>query len=134
MDHQKEKPSIIVELNGKKVCKAGICGDGTLDASVRLIDSQAKDDQLANLIMLDVMGISDKKVYTWFHDHKNLKIGDEIKIKIVQSDEIDEPIEVKSIDDCVLNPPWWKFWKRKRFFVSKSQKTSIEASKSDEAE
>ena len=111
--HQKDEPSIIVEINGKEVCKAGICGDGVLDASLKLINMNAAEN-LSDQIHCHIGGLFDKEFFTWYYDDKNLKVGDEITIKIVDLKKIDEPIEVSSIDDCILNPPWWKFWKKNK--------------------
>ena len=111
--HQKNKPSIIVKINGKEVCKAGICGNGSLNSSLHCNDILADNGELLDPITFDVSGIFDNEYYTWFWSEK-LKTGDEITIKIADLDEIDEPIEVSSIDDCILNQPWWKFWKKNK--------------------
>ena len=112
--HQKDKPSIIVEINGKEVCKAGICGNGTLNTSITLMNLETKKEGLLDNINCHILGLFDEEIYTWYYDDKKLKIGDEITIKVVKLEEIDEPIEVSSIDDCILNPPWWKFWKKNK--------------------
>ena len=113
----KAKPSITFEINGKHVCKAGICGDGVLDASLKILNLKTKDMDIRSPgrdVIFHVGGIFDDEYYTWLHDEK-LKVGDEITIKIVDSEMIDDPIEVSPVGDFKkeFSPTWWKFWKSK---------------------
>ncbi|GEM_PF-4742746 len=114
-NHQNDKPSFTVHLNGKRICRAGICGDGDLCATLRIGNIKTRDSIIHNYVTCSILGLFDKKFHTWFHD-ENLKIGDEITIKIEKLDSIDEPIEIKDVDKDMLemekslNKPWWKFW------------------------
>jgi predicted RNA-binding protein with RPS1 domain len=71
-----------VSLNGKRLCVAGIGKDGYISAYVTY-RSEPNDT------WIDVIGlIASKKIYVrWLR--KNLRIGDEVQIKIVDRRSVD---------------------------------------------
>ncbi len=115
-NHQNDKPSLIVHINGKRICSAGICGDGALHASLHVGNLKTKNGSIFDKITCSIAGIFDKKHHTWFYD-ENLKPGDEILIKIEKLDSIDEPKEISDVDKDMIDmenslyKSWWKIWK-----------------------
>jgi len=73
-----------VHLNGTALCTAGIGADAVLNAIVNVIGRDHGYD-----MMLRVGGLENDEFLTWStHD---LRIGDEIRIRIVETDAIDSP-------------------------------------------
>jgi hypothetical protein len=74
-----------VYLNGKKLCLAGVGEDGVLSAIVSLGRGEGN-------LCLDVGGLltGTHDYVTWI-GQEPLAVGDKIEVKIVKSDEVDEP-------------------------------------------
>ena len=83
-----------VSLNGKKVCLAGIGDDGVLSAIVNWVAG----DRAADLF-LEVGGLVNpiREHVAWL-EQKPLRVGDEIRIKIVETTSTDKPIKKHRID------------------------------------
>ena len=75
-----------VYLNDKKLCVAGIGEDGVLDVIVDYVGGHV------NQTSLSVGGlISSREHVRWLQDAA-LKMGDEVRVKVVESHSIDAPI------------------------------------------
>ncbi|HEY0073984.1 MAG TPA: hypothetical protein VGB77_07780 [Abditibacteriaceae bacterium] len=87
-----------VYLNGKRICVAGAGDSGFTIANIIVLPKRTGnvegEGRLANL---DVGGRANNEHLQWTDfDKSHLEIGDEVTIKIVESDTADEPIERKA--------------------------------------
>lgn len=81
-----------VSLNGKKLCQAGVGERGVLSAIVNWVAG----DRGADLFM-EVGGLASEEHVAWIRQ-KHLRVGDEIRIKIVEAGSVDRPVEKRRID------------------------------------
>ncbi len=80
-----------VYLNSKKLCLAGIGDDGVLSAITSWV---AGGHYKAADLFLEVGGlISPTREHVNWIKQKPLHLGDEIRVKIVETDSVDGPIE-----------------------------------------
>jgi hypothetical protein len=77
-----------VHLNGDKLCTAGIGRNAVLNAIIDVVGR--KEDYH---MMIRVGGLENNEFLIW--SKRNLRVGDEIKICIVEVDSSDAPIERK---------------------------------------
>jgi hypothetical protein len=83
-----------VYLNGKQLCLAGIGEQGVLSAIV----SWVAGDRGADLFM-EVGGLaSPVREHVAWVKQKRLSVGDEIRVKIVETSSVDKAIEKRRID------------------------------------
>ena len=75
-----------VHLNGKRLCVAGIGDNGVLTAHIAHLVGQYKNE-----LRLEVGGLSlpFKEYVTW--NRRKLKVGDEVRIKIIETTASDSP-------------------------------------------
>jgi|SRR5579862_6905397 len=75
-----------VELNGKRLCVAGIGGDGVLNTMVDYVVHQS-----SSRLHLRVGGLfsSTEEHATW--RHRALKVGDRVTVTIIEADSVDKP-------------------------------------------
>ena len=78
-----------VEVNGKRICVAGVGTNGVLSAITNLVGSPARRGDL----FLDVGGLFSEtdEHATW--THLKLKVGDRIVLKVIETDSVDKPRE-----------------------------------------
>jgi hypothetical protein len=78
-----------VEVNGKRICVAGVGTNGVLSAITNLVGSPARRGDL----FLDVGGLFSEtdEHATWAH--LKLKVGDRIVLKVIETDSVDKPRE-----------------------------------------
>jgi hypothetical protein len=81
-----------VFLNGKKLCLAGIGERGVLTAIVDWV-AQDRGEQLS----VQVGGLANEEHLKWTGP-KRLRVGDEIRVKIVEADSVDRPTQKQAID------------------------------------
>jgi hypothetical protein len=83
-----------VSLNGERLCVAGIDGDGVLNAMVDHVKINARDD-----LRLRVGGLvsATEEHLTWAQ--AGLKVGDEVRVRILEFDSVDEPKRRKLRED-----------------------------------
>ena len=76
-----------IYLNGEKICTAGVGNDGVLSAIVNCITGRSRAD-----LHLQVGGLINpgKEHVSWI-EQKQLTLGDEIRVKVVEADSVDEP-------------------------------------------
>jgi hypothetical protein len=82
-----------VNLNGKRLCLAGIGDDGVLNAMVEHFVGKGWNYQ--TLLVGGLISPTGEHV-TW--KRRRLKIGDEVRIKIVESVSVDRPRERLRLD------------------------------------
>jgi hypothetical protein len=83
-----------VRFNNKTLCVAGVDADGVLTAIVSWVTGKDRDE-----LFLDVGGrISPTSENLAWIRQKRVEIGDEIRVKIVQADSVDEPA-IRERDD-----------------------------------
>ena len=76
-----------VYLNGKRLCVAGIGDDGVLSAHVTSVVGRGRDE-----LWLHVGGlISPKDEHVRWQQHRWLREGDEVRIKVVETGVVDKP-------------------------------------------
>ncbi len=75
-----------VELNGKRLCVAGVGDDGVLNTMVDYVV-----DQRGSRLHLRVGGLLSptEEHLTW--RHLGLKLGDKVAVTIIESDSVDKP-------------------------------------------
>ena len=73
-----------VWVNGEKICLAGV-GDGVLHCIVDAARRRFKSH-------LHVGGLIDNEHVRWTQRDHFLEVGDEVTIKIVEADAVDEPV------------------------------------------
>ncbi|MGO9227886.1 MAG: hypothetical protein ACLQKA_01560 [Bryobacteraceae bacterium] len=80
-----------VFLNGERLCVAGIDGDAVLSAILSSVRIKGSDD-----LDLTVGGLvsTTKEHLTW--TQAGLKVGDEVRVRILESPSADEPKRRKS--------------------------------------
>jgi hypothetical protein len=81
-----------ISLNGKKLCLAGVENRGIVSAIVDCV-AQAGGERLS----LHVGGLANEEHLKWTRI-KRLRVGDEIRVKIVEAASADCPTERKPID------------------------------------
>ena len=78
-------------MNGKKLCLAGIGDDGVLTAITNWVSGGPHD---AADLFVEVGGlVSPSEEHLNWIKQKPLRVGDEIRVKIVETDSVDEPID-----------------------------------------
>jgi hypothetical protein len=80
-----------VSLNGKKLCLAGVGDHGVLSVIVNWVAG----DRGADLFM-EVGGLACEEHVAWIRQ-KHLRVGDEIRVKIVEAGSVDRPIEKRRV-------------------------------------
>ena len=75
-----------VHLNGNRLCTAGIGPDAVLNTIVNVIGRNNDYD-----MMIRVGGLENDEFLVW--SRQDLRIGDEIRIRIVETESIDFPVE-----------------------------------------
>ena len=78
--------AMLVEVNGRRVCLASLAGKGEVHTNVRWL---RKDDHEG--MLLTVMGIDGREAAIW--PTSPIEIGDEVRIKIVETEKADSPIK-----------------------------------------
>lgn len=73
-----------VHLNGNKLCTAGIGGDAVLNTIVGIMARK----HVYNMAVR-IGGLDNNEFLVW--SNRELKVGDEIKIRIIESESIDSP-------------------------------------------
>jgi hypothetical protein len=75
-----------VSLNGERLCAAGIDGDGSLTAILHAVTAKPRDE-----LGLEVQGLvsATEEYVKWAQ--VGLKVGDEVRVRIVESASADEP-------------------------------------------
>ena len=81
-----------VTLNGKKLCLAGVGERGVLTAIVDWV-AQDRGEELS----LQVGGLANEAHLKWTRQ-KRLRVGDEIRVKIVEAASVDKPVKKRPID------------------------------------
>jgi len=101
-----------IYLNRKKLCLAGIGDDGVLSAIVNwVVGDQAVD------LFVEVGGlVSPIREHVAWVKQKPLRVGDEIRVKIVETSSVDKPIKKHRIDPA-------KELKSKKHYVRVMQKS-----------
>jgi hypothetical protein len=84
-----------IYLNGKRLCLAGIGDDGVLNTTV---DSVVGRGRNRNQQTLRVGGLISPTAEYVIWKRRRLKIGDEVRVKIVETASIDRPKERIRID------------------------------------
>jgi hypothetical protein len=83
-----------VSVNGEKVCVAGIRDDGVLTTIVHWAAQQGDE-----AFFLQVGGlISQRKEHTNWINQKPLSVGDNVQVKIIETDVADRPVEQYRLD------------------------------------
>src|SRR2546429_515815 len=77
-----------VFLNGERLCLAGIAGEGSLTIEITDWKPNEMDDP-----RLDVRGFEDltREFLTW--TSALLRLGDEVRLRVLESSSVDEPKE-----------------------------------------
>lgn len=108
-----------IELNGESWCRAGIDGQGVISAMLHWIDVDGQAvtddrDHLRSALSLSVTGYRLERAYTnsealagdepppmthihWRDVRQGLRVGDELRIRIVEADEADDPTETPQL-------------------------------------
>lgn len=92
-----------VEINGERSCLAGVAEFGVLTAIlswVRTPEMIAKEGAEAKKLELHVGGLTESNGgqahVTWLN--KDLLVGDEVRIRIVDTDHCDTPGRIEQVD------------------------------------
>lgn len=88
-----------VHLNGRKLCTAGIGLDAVLNTIVDVVgrkDERMDDDYHK---MIRVGGLENDEFLVWARNE--LRVGDEIRIRIVEGEPFDSPIERKTREEAL---------------------------------
>ena len=80
-----------IYLNSERVCVAGIQGNGVVSAILSSITRPEK-----SWSELDVGGLSHRNEHVRWVD-RELAVGDEVRIKVVDAASADEPVERQSV-------------------------------------
>jgi hypothetical protein len=78
-----------VHLNGRRLCIAGLSEHGVLTAIVDYVSGHGRDE-----LALSVGGlISSKEEHVRWVKRRSLRMGDEIQVKVIESESADRPQE-----------------------------------------
>lgn len=78
-----------VSVNGKKVCVAGIGENGVLTAIVNWVTGDRASD-----LFLEVGGlVTPVREHVAWASQKPLRVGDEVRIRIVEAASVDTPVK-----------------------------------------
>jgi hypothetical protein len=80
-----------VSLNGKKLCVAGVGDRGVLSAIVNWVSGRRGED-----LFLQVGGLANEVHVDWV-SQKTLRVGDEIRVRIVDTESADKPTQERRI-------------------------------------
>jgi hypothetical protein len=83
-----------VSLNGKKLCLAGIGDDGVLSAKVNWVTG----DKASDLFLVVGGLVSPTREHVSWVRQKPLRVGDVIRVKIVETPSTDRPVKKHRID------------------------------------
>jgi hypothetical protein len=87
-----------VSLNGKRLCLAGVGDDGVLSAIVNWVTRKGTGD-----LFLEVGGlISPAHEHVSWETQRRLRMGDSIRVKVVDASSVDRPKKRKKSDPAVL--------------------------------
>jgi hypothetical protein len=75
-------------INGKKICVAGIAGDGVLSTTVTYVPFRKRRET-----RLYVGGLELPKNEHVFWKEANLHVGDEVRLKIIEANTVDPPLD-----------------------------------------
>src|SRR5262245_23728179 len=90
-------PTFKVQVNGKKVCTAGLPGDGVLGAHVSSV--RRKGSRKPAQLSLHVGGLdSSTGEHLVWHEALRLRVGDEVQINVSTDGRTDEPSGRKKTD------------------------------------
>jgi hypothetical protein len=78
-----------VQVNGKRICAAGIGTNGVLSAMTNFVGSPGRRGDL----FLDVSGLFSETDEHAIWAHLKLKVEDRIVLKVVETDSVDKPRE-----------------------------------------
>ena len=110
-----------VFLNGKRLCRAGIGNDGVLDAVIDYVGGDGRDH-----LHMHVGGLNSAtdEFVNWV-PLRNLKVGDEVSVRIVETNRVDRPKEQKPGEQVRRE---MKRWERKKSPQTKwSEKTTAKS-------
>jgi hypothetical protein len=77
-----------VSLNGKKLCLAGVGEPGVLSAIVNWVAGAGRGEDL----FMEVGGLANEEHVAWIKQ-KHVRVGDEIRVKIVEAGSVDRPVQ-----------------------------------------
>jgi hypothetical protein len=77
-----------VHLNGNKLCTAGIGRDGVLNTTLNVVSREGEYD-----MEMRIGGLENNEFLNW--STLGLRLGDEITVRIIETDSIDPPAERK---------------------------------------
>ncbi len=90
-------PTFNVHVNGKRVCTAGLAGNGVLGAHVSSIRRKASREPAQLSLHVGGLDSATGEHLVW-HEALRLRVGDEIRIKVSADGPTDEPSERKKPD------------------------------------
>ena len=79
--------AFLVTVNGRKVALAGIGGNGVLSVHVALLSGKSGDK--LDMEVGGMHGSGDEAIWP----APEIEVGDEINIKILETDAVDEPMD-----------------------------------------
>jgi hypothetical protein len=101
-----------ISLNGQPLCTAGA---GDLGVVTAIVSSVAKRKELA----LEIGGLADDAHLEW-PAPRSLAVGDEVRIRIVETDHPDPPVTTKRDDVKLVEEGERRYYERlKRKYESK---------------
>jgi hypothetical protein len=83
-----------VSFNEKMLCLAGVGEDGVLSAIVNCVTGGARGRRAD--LFLEVGGLANEEHVAWIKQ-KHLRVGDEIRVKIVEAGSVDKPVHKRRI-------------------------------------
>ena len=90
-----------VEVNGEKVCRAGVGQFGVLTTALSWVGTRQQASDKPGWVHLHVGGLTNSEdradeFVDWVN--RDLKIGDEVKVSVVAEGAADEPVERKQLE------------------------------------
>ncbi len=90
-----------VSLNGKKLCTAGVGDDGVLTVIVGSVSRKSARRGQEDL-WLDVGGLVRSREEGILWQHRRLRCGDEIRVKVAEAEAVSKPRRPKPADPALL--------------------------------
>lgn len=87
-----------VHLNRRKLCTAGIGRDAVLNTIVDVVGRKDEETDDDYHMMIRVGGLENDEFLIWARN--DVRVGDEIRIRIVEDEPFDTPIERKTMEEA----------------------------------
>lgn len=89
-----------VFINGEMVCTAGVGEHGVMSSILTLVKKRRRRRQMwLEVGGIPADGVDGQRMHVGWVGKKPIKIGDEIRIRVIEKDEVDPPRYTRQFDN-----------------------------------